>query len=141
MDPTNAFIGKKEPPLPEELAAALGPSAVLWTEFVDWMANNLGIATQEWKGIYVHKYGWSFRLILKKRIIVYLAPCTGCFRAAFTFSDKAVAAAKEANLPKKIQQALAAAPRYPEGTGLRLVIRNSADLGPIQKLAEIKLAH
>ena len=141
MEPTNAFIGKKEPPSPEEIAAALGPSAALWTELVNWMANKLGVATQEWKGKYVHKYGWSLRLIVKKRIIVHLAPCTGCFRAAFTLSDKAVADANAAKLPKKIQQALAAAPRYPEGTGLRLVVHEAADLAPVRKLAEIKLAH
>ncbi len=141
MEILNAFIGKKEQPTPEELAAALGPASGVWNELVEWMATKLGVATQEWKGIYVHKYGWSLTLKMKKRTIVYLAPCTGCFRAAFTLSDKAVAAAKTAKLPAKIQHALAEAPRYPEGTGLRLVVKAAADLGPVRKLAEIKLAH
>lgn len=141
MEPTNAFIGRKDQPSPQELAAALGPAASLWSEFVAWMADKLGVTAQEWKGIYVHKYGWSLTLKLKKRTIVYLAPCEGCFRAAFTLSDKALAAAKVAKFPKRIQQALAAAPRYPEGTGLRLVVNHAADLDPLRKLAEIKLAH
>ncbi len=141
MEPTNAFIGKKEQPSPQELAAALGPAAGLWSEFIGWMADKLGVAAQEWKGIYVHKYGWSLTLKLKKRTIVYLAPCEGCFKAAFTLSDKALAAAKDARLPKRIQQALATAPRYPEGTGLRLIVNQEADLGPLRKLAQIKLAH
>lgn len=140
MEPNNAFIGKKEQPSPRELATALGPSADLWTELVDWMANKLGVTSHEWKGICVHKYGWSFRLILKKRIIVHMVPCTGCFRVAFTLSDKALAAAKAADLPQPILQALAAAPRYPEGTGLRLLVRSAADLPPVRKIALIKLA-
>src|SRR5437764_192220 len=105
------------------------------------MESKLGVATQEWKGIYVHKYGWSLTLKLKKRTIVYLGPCIGCFRVAFTLGDKALATAKAAKLPAKIQHALEEAPRYPEGTGLRLVVTKAADLAPIRKLAEIKLAN
>jgi Protein of unknown function (DUF3788) len=137
----NAFIGKAEQPSPEEVAAALGPAAGSWNELIAWMATTLGVAFQEWKGIYVHKYGWSFRLKLKKRTIVHMAPCRGCFRVAFVLSDKALAAAKEAKMPAKIQKALAEAPRYPEGNGLRLVVTKPADLAPIHKLAKIKLAN
>jgi hypothetical protein len=133
----NAFIGKKEQPSP---AAALGTAAASWNEFIGWMAGDAGVSTQEWSGIYVHKYGWSLKLKLKKRTIVHMAPCNGCFRVAFILSDKAMAAAKEAKLPAKIQKALTEAPRYPEGNGLRLVVNKAADLAPIHKLAQIKLA-
>jgi len=141
MEVLNAFMGKPEQPSPEEISAALGPTAGLWNELVEWMASRHGAGTQEWKGVCVKKYGWSLTLKVKKRTIVYLGPCIGCFRVAFALGDKAVAAAKETKLPKKILQALAEAPRYPEGTGLRLVVNNAADLDAIRKLAEIKLAH
>jgi Protein of unknown function (DUF3788) len=137
----NAFIGKAEQPSSQEIAAALGTSAAQWNELIAWMATRLGVATQEWKGIYVHKYGWSLTLKLKKRTIVYMGPCIGGFRVAFTLGDKAVAAAKAAKLPARIQKALAEAPRYAEGTGLRLVVTRAADLAPVRKLAEIKLAN
>ena len=137
----NAFIGKKEQPSPEEVAAALGPAAGLWNDLIAWMAEKLGVSTQEWKGVCVHKYGWSLTLKVKKRTIVYLGPCTGCYRAAFTLSDKAVAAARKEKLPKKVQQVLAEAPRYPEGTGVRLMVNKAADLAPIRRLAAIKLAN
>ena len=141
METLNAFIGKKKQPSQAEVTKALGPAAGLWTELIAWMADNLGVATQEWKGICVDKYGWSLTLKQKKRTIVYLGPCNGCFRVAFALGDKAVAAAKAEKLPRKIQQALAEAPRYAEGTGLRLMVNKAADLAPIRKLAEIKLAH
>jgi len=141
METLNAFIGRKEQPSTEDLAAALGPTAAVWNEFLGWMAGNLGVSTQEWSGIYVHKYGWSLKLKMKKRTIVHLAPCKGCFRAAFVLSDKALAAAKHEKLPAKIHQALADAPRYPEGNGVRLLVSKAADLAPIRKLAEIKLGN
>lgn len=141
MEILNAFIGHAGQPSPSEVTAALGPSAGPWNELIDWMVNKLGVATHEWKGIYVHKYGWSFKLKQKKRTILHMAPCSGFFQVAVVFGDKALAAAKAAKLPKEVQQALAEAPRYPEGTGLRLVVKKSADLAPIRKLAEIKLAN
>ena len=38
MDNPNAFIGKTEMPTAEEIAAALGKTAELWTELIDWLA-------------------------------------------------------------------------------------------------------
>ena len=51
-----------------------------------------------------HKSGWSLRLKVKKRNIVYLAPCNGCFRVAFIFGDRAVAAARQSDLSEKHTQ-------------------------------------
>ena len=141
MEPANALIGHTEPPSPQEVAAALGPAAGLWNELIDSIANKLGVNTQQWNGVYPHKYGWSLILQLKKRRILYLVPCQRSFRVTFLLSDKAVAAANATRLPKKVQDALAQAPRYPEGTGLRLTVNKAADLPPIRKIAEIKLAN
>ena len=141
MAVTNAFIGKTEQPSPEELTAALGPSEKLWEELVQWMATELGATTQEWKGVVPKKYGWSLRLKIKARNIVYLGPSTGCFQVAFALSDRALQAAKEAHLPAAVTKVLAEAPRYPEGTGVRLVVKTARDLPAIHKLAEIKVTH
>ncbi len=141
MDYINAFLGKPTRPSDDELAAALGRSTKVWNEFIQWMADEMQIATQEWKGICVKKYGWSLRLKQKSRNIVYLGPGQGCFMVSFVLSDKALSAAKEAHLPKAVADALASAPRYPEGNGLRLVVYCSADLPAIRKIAAIKAAN
>lgn len=137
----NAFVGRAEKPSPEEISAALGPSAGLWNEFVSWMANTLDVTTQEWKGVCVRKYGWSLKLKHKSRTIVHMGPCIGCFRVGFALRDEALAAARAAQLPKTVRQALSQAPRYPEGSVLRWVVTKPADLDVVRKLAEIKLAH
>jgi hypothetical protein len=137
----NAFIGKTEKPTNEELLVALGPSATLWNEYVDWMSSELGVAALEWNGVCVKKYGWALRLKVKARNIVYLSPCAGCFRVAFVLGDKAVAAARAARLPRNATKALAESTRYPEGTGLQLVVKKAKDLAGIRRLAEIKLAN
>ena len=141
MEYINAFRAKPKQPSEAELAAALGPSTKLWNEFIQWMADEEGVATQEWKGIFVNKYGWSLRLKQKSRNIVYLGPGEGCFMVSFVLSDKALQQAKETHLPKAVADTLASAPHYPEGNGVRLIVQRSGDLPAIRKLAAIKLAN
>jgi hypothetical protein len=141
MEYVNAFLAKATQPSEAELAAALGPSTKLWNEFIRWMADEEGVATQEWKGICINKYGWSLRLKQKSRNIVYLGPGKGCFMVSFVLSDKALQQAKETHLPKAVADTLASAPHYPEGNGVRLLVHRAGDLPAIRKIAAIKLAN
>src|ERR1035438_5883443 len=113
MEYTNAFLGRSAQPTEAELTTSLGSSAKPWKDFIQWMADKEGVVEQEWKGICVHKYGWSLRLKQKSRNVVYLGPGNGCFMVSFVLSDKALAAAKAAHLPQTVADALAAALRYP----------------------------
>jgi hypothetical protein len=139
MEPANALIGKAAQPTETEVAAALGSTAELWNQLLDWLAEQ-GIVEQEWSS-YSQKAGWSLRLKLKKRTIVYLSPCDGCFRVSFALGDRAVAAARQGGLSKSVLQLLDDAPRYAEGTGVRLMVKAPRDMAAIRKLALIKLAN
>jgi hypothetical protein len=140
VDIPNAFIGKAEKPTPKEIATALGSTREIWEQLVNWLAQEHGVTVQEWKSI-SPKYGWSLRLRLKKRTVVHMSPCDGCFRVAFILGDRAVKAARESDLPKTVIKLIADAPRYAEGTGIRLLMRSEKDLVPARKLAVIKLAN
>jgi hypothetical protein len=140
VDLPNAFILQKTQPTATELASALGPSAGTWKQLVDWLATEQGVTEEEWKSI-SPKYGWSLRLKLKKRTIVHLGPCHGCFRVVFILGDRAVEAARKSDLPKAVIKAIDEATRYAEGTGIRLTVKGSKDLAPVRKLALIKLAN
>ena len=139
METVNAFIGRTVVPTAKEVDAVLGATAELWDQLVEWLAEQ-GAATQEWNS-YSPKVGWALRLKVKKRNIIYLGPCDGCFRVALILGDKAVAAARHSNLSKSTLKLLDEAPRYPEGTGLRLMVKAAKDLVAIKKLALIKLAN
>jgi len=139
METVNAFIGRTVVPTAKEVDAVLGATAELWDQLVEWLAEQ-GAATQEWNS-YSPKAGWALRLKVKKRNIIYLGPCDGCFRVALILGDKAVAAARQGDLSKSTLKLLDEAPRYPEGTGLRLIVKAQKDLAAIKKLALIKLAN
>ncbi len=136
--PPNAFIGWTAAPTDAEVAAALGPIKPLWDAIAIDLAESLGLSVREWKS-YSSKYGWALQLRRGKRNIVHLAPCQGCVRALLILGERAVAAARAANLGKAATRLLDEAPRYPEGTGLRFEIRRAADLPLLRKLAKIKL--
>jgi len=136
--PPNAFIGRKEKPTSSELASALGPTQVLWDLIIDGLAREQGVDVQEWNS-YSPKAGWALRLKKKDRNVVYLAPLEGSFRVAFILGDKAVKAARQAKFPASILKLIADAPRYPEGTGVRMRVTSPVDVEVVKKLAAIKL--
>jgi hypothetical protein len=140
MEIPNAFIAKIAKPTDEELTAALGASVEVWKELLNWLAEDKGVTDQEWKST-SPKYGWSLLMKLKKRTILYLGPCDGCFRVAFVLGDRAIAAVSQSRLPKSTLKALDEAPRYAEGTGLRLIVKGSKDLAAIRILTTVKLAN
>jgi hypothetical protein len=135
----NAFINKPKP-TDAELAAALGPVKVVWDQLLAVLAQECEANLHEWK-CYSPKWGWSLRVMRKKRTIVWLAPCPGYFHVAFIFGDKAMQAARQCKWPKRILKVMDEAPKYPEGTGIRLNVKSSRDIVTLKKLAAVKLAN
>lgn len=134
----NAFVGKITRPSDSDLERALGRAKPVWDRLIADLASEHDVAVQEWKS-YSAKSGWALRLKRGKRTIVWLAACEGCFQVAFIFGDRALAAARQARLPARMQRLLDEAPRYPEGTGVRLQIKAAKDIPLVKTLAAIKL--
>lgn len=137
----NAFAGRAAPPTEADLAEALGPRRALWDRLVGELTAGCGIDTAEW-GSSSRKLGWSLRFKRGKRVIVYLAPTTGDhLLASFVLGDRAVRAAREAGLPDRVLEAIAAARRYAEGTGIQLPVGEAGDVAVVSQLVAIKLAN
>jgi len=111
----------------------------LWDQVLATLADEHNLTVREWNS-YSPKAGWSLRLKLKGRNILYLGPCQGAFRVAFVLGDKAVAAARQSDLPRSIIKTINEAKRYPEGTAVRLEIKQAKDIGIVARLVGIKLA-
>ena len=134
----NAFIGKAEAPTDADLAAALGDAKRLWDGLIADMADRHGVAVQEWSS-YSLKAGWALRLKRGKRTILWMSPCAGSFRVMFILGGKAVVAARQSGLSARLLRIIDEAPKYAEGTGVRLDIHGPRDLPAVGKLAVIKL--
>jgi hypothetical protein len=134
----NAFIGRTSRPSNADLESALGRAKPVWDQLIADLASEHDVTIQEWRN-YSVKAGWALRLKRGKRTIVWLAPFAGSFQVAFIFGDRAVLAARESRLSARVLHMLDSAPRYPEGTALRLQIKSARDLALVRKLALLKL--
>ena len=133
----NAFAGQAKRPTEKSMGSALGESLQLWRSLVDDLKQEFQLAGQ-WHSSSV-KLGWSLRMQLKKRNIVYLVPRSGFFMAAFALGDRAVAAARASDLPPRILKIIAEAKRYAEGTAVRIEVKTPEDLEIVKKLVKIKI--
>ena len=136
----NAFINKSRQPTDTELATALGAAKAVWDQLLVGLDKEYDVNVHEWK-CYSPKWGWSLRVKRKARTIVWLSPHEGRFTVLFILGGKAMQAARQVRFPQRIVKAMKEAPKYPEGTGVRLVIISSRDIGALKKLAAIKLAN
>jgi hypothetical protein len=134
----NAFAGQAKQPTERQLALLLGQTNVLWHGLVADLKRELKLDAEEWN-TYSVKAGWSYRLKLKKRNIVYLGPRTGCFQAAFILGEMAVAAERKSKIPIRIQKIIDEAKRYPEGTAIRIEVHTAQDANVVKLLAKIKV--
>jgi hypothetical protein len=134
----NAFAGRAKKPTNTALASVLGKSYDLWQGLVADLKRDLKLDSEEWNS-YSVKAGWSLRLQLKKRNIVYLVPRAGYFVAAFALGDKAVGVARESKLPPRVLKIIDEAKRYAEGAAVRIEVRGDADVKIVKMLAQIKV--
>jgi hypothetical protein len=138
MTLTNAFIGKLNKPTDGDLTEALGPTKVLWDQLLATLADQFNLIDHEWNS-YSPKAGWALRLKRKKRNIVYLSPYQSCFFVSFVLGDKAIQAARQSKLPKRVIKIIDEAKRYSEGTGFKIQIKKPKDIDIVSKLTAIKL--
>jgi hypothetical protein len=134
------FGDKSKQPTEQMLAKAIGKQYQLWTEIAEYVVEKYPKAIKEWKYPGA-KYGWSFRLKDKKRNIIYMGPREDHIMVAFAFRDKSVDAVQDSSLPQSIKDELRDAKKYPEGRGIRLQVRNKADVSNIKTLVDIKLVN
>lgn len=137
MPAENVFIGRSTAPSDADLVAAMGPVEPLWKQLLDELMAELPGIAGEWYS-YSIKAGWSYRLKLRKRTIVYVIPSAGSFRVAFVFGGKALEAIRAGSFSKELIQAIDEAKKYAEGTGVNVEVRNAGDVRTVCQLARIK---
>ena len=132
------FEDKRRPPSDDEVAAALKRTAPLWRDLQRRVAALAPGVVPEWT--FAGKTtGWGFRLSENGRVVIYMTPCDGHFLASVVLGEKSIARARAERLPGRVDAVVAAAPRYAEGRGVRLIVRNRADVATAISLVGVKL--
>jgi len=132
------FTDKSATPTLVQLQEALGNTYAFWQTFSEQTKKLYPEAICEWH-FSSEKYGWSFRIKDKKRVLIYLLPRDKFFKVAFVFGQKATDSIMESNISETIKKELQAAKVYAEGRGIRLEIRNENLVKDVLNLIAIKV--
>ena len=125
-------------PTIKDLETALGSTYKLWKNSIDFTKQVYPEVVEEWN-YSGDKFGWSFRLKDKKRVLVYLLPRDKFFKVAFVFGQKATDAIFESPISENIKSEIRSAKVYAEGRGIRVDVKNKSVIHDIEKLIEIKI--
>jgi len=134
----SAFDDKAKPPKPAQVKQVLGASHELWQAIIDHLSEQYPPVDEKW-GFSGKAWGWGLKVKQKKRAILYLTPQDAFFYVGFALGEKAVAAFLAAKPPKRLRELIEAAPRYAEGRGVRIEVRQRTDLKWIEKIAAAKM--
>ena len=136
----SAFDDKSKKPGAKDLEEMLGRTSMHWDDLRTHIAAEYDPLDETWTFAGA-KWGGSLRLKQKKRTVLHLIPCKGYFLAGLALGEKAVAAARDSGLPGSVLTVVDEAPKYAEGRGVRLEVRNKGDREAVKKLAAAKMAN
>lgn len=136
----SAFTDKSHQPVEKDLQSVLGKAYTAWARLIQLVSDRIAPISPVW-GFTSASYGWSLRLKRKDRVILYLTPRESHFLASFALGEKAVAAAHARKLSARVIKAIDSAPKYAEGRGVRLEVRQVREVPALVTLAEIKHEH
>jgi len=132
------FMDKGKKPGEAELKTALSKTFPYWKTLEEFTLKAEPSAKGDWH-FSGPKYGWSYRINDKKRVIIYLLPRDGFFKTAFVFGGKAYKEVIASDVSDEIKNELKAAKPYAEGRGIRLEVKSKNILSDIKELVKIKV--
>ena len=134
----SVFGDKSAVPSDETVSDVLGAASSIWGDLRTHVQDNYPNITGEWKH-YGKAAGWTYKLISKKRNLLFFVPMTDCFRVRIVLGEKASACVEaDSELPSAIKKALRAATPYAEGRSLDIDINQREQLETIKRLLKIK---
>ncbi|MEN8153113.1 MAG: DUF3788 domain-containing protein [Acidobacteriota bacterium] len=132
------FNNKLVEPDDKMVTKELGETKEYLNRICEFIENEYNDLRPEWK-FYGKKCGWVLKLFNNERNVLFIVPCTGHFRIALTFGDKAVNSVMISKLPDRIKKEFITARKYIEGRTVQIDIRSEVDLENILQLIKIKL--
>ena len=137
----SAFADKTIMPDENMVAAVLGDVNPIWEELRVHVYECYPDVTGEWK-YYGKAAGWTYKLISKKRNMLFFVPRKGCFRLRIVLGEKAsVCAVGDAELPVEIKNAIRETTPYAEGRSVDIDVTRREQLEAVKRLLKIKYAN
>ena len=115
---TSILTDKNSRPDETALKKVLGKTFSFWKDLESHTCSCLPSAICEWN-YSGQKFGWSYRIKDRRRVIIYLLPRERFFKVAFVFGQKATDTILIDKLSNSIKLILQEAVVHAEGRGIR----------------------
>lgn len=125
-------------PAEADLKQALSDTFDLWQKIVDFIEGLRPDARGAWNFAGT-KFGWSFRIYDRKKVLLYLLPRDKFFRAAFVFGQKAVDSIRETDISGNLKAEIDSAKVYAEGRGIWIPVHDESLLEDVKKMIRVKI--
>jgi hypothetical protein len=135
--PLSVFHDQERVPTDDAVRRVLDDAHATWVQLLDLIAERIGPVSEVWKCTSA-RTGWGLRVSHKDRVILYMTPQPRQFIVSFALGERAVEAARLTRLSASVLQAIEAAPRFAEGRGVRITVRDGRDIQTLTRLAQIK---
>ena len=132
------FEDKTHQPTAFDLEIKLGQAYSFWKDIVEQMQGNFQNVVEEW-AYSGAKYGWSMRLCIKKRRIIYLTPCEYSMKVGMVLGQKAYDQIAELDINPALKELVLSAPKYGEGYGFSFDLEKEEWLEDVKKLIAVKV--
>jgi len=136
--PRSIFLDPTSCPTDIQLTEALGENYRFWETLRDGALKSGKVESEGWY-FGGKKFGWSYRISDKKRVLIYLLPRDGFFKVAFVFGEKAIEEVKKSTINSHLIEELIAAKKYAEGKGIRFAIKSKEETIDALEFLRVKL--
>jgi hypothetical protein len=137
MEPV-VLTDKSVKPTDDMVFSIIGNRKELWLQILDYMVANHKDITEQWN-FYNDGKCWMFRIMKKKKTVLWIGVLKDTFRVGFWFGNKAEPIILKSDISKKSKDFYKNAKQTKIGKGIAIVMSDAADVEDVKKLTELKL--
>jgi hypothetical protein len=122
----HSFEDRNIIPTEELIFSIIGENRVFWQRIMKYASENYGEISGSWN-YYNDGKQWLFKLVHRKKTLLWAAILKDTFRVTFWFSDKAAQYIEAAVLPPAVKDDFTKARKYGSIRAVSIVVREQSD--------------
>ena len=124
-------------PTEDYIFSQIGDNRKYWDKIMTSVFNDYSNISGSWN-FYNDGKQWLYKLVQKKKTILWLSVISGTFRVSFYFGDKAEPLIYNSDLPSVIKEGFRSAKRYGKIRPVTITISCETDADNVLKLVAVK---
>jgi hypothetical protein len=124
-------------PTEEMIFTMIGYNKVFWQRIMNYASENFPGVAGSWN-YYMDGKKWLFKLVYKKKTMLWAGILNDTFRVTFWFGDKAEPLIEAAVLPPSVKDEFRTAKKYGSVRPVSVVVREQADADIVLTLLSVK---